>query len=449
MEKQPTYKCTTTAKGHKRYYQKIEGKWRRMKAKLGEMMMMKQEASKISEEPCVSIPPVVAPPLPRSTVSSEKTKDFGKFFEIPGIKKKVFKEGFNYFPLKSVKLGEIDPDGFPTFTLGDKVFTKKRIVSQTGSSNIYFYTTGEVDDENEYTLVVKHFKYNGDYEDEVSVSKNLERNIPGLVKERFFKLQYTEPKDSKNFWGDRTFSKKEDKDFSRYGIMKCFDNNYYYITETVRNIGPSFGFFEMHKKMMEIVKHIVDQLVEIEKLGWIYTDLKSNNVLYKTDCDETKSEKGVRIKLGDLGGISKLGEDGAFSFPPLFPGKVGKILAFDDTVDGWKENTKKKDATWVLGILWAQIMFLPTFLFHFTHMDDLGELEERVTQSPDRSKEFFLEEYRQMHIKKLETEVEKCKENLRKESATESIEPFKFDVFLNIFQGEYDSMSALKTALES
>ena len=82
-------------------------------------------------------------------------------------------------------------------------------------------------------------------------------------------------------------------------------------------------------------------------------------------------------------------------------------------------------------------------------MNDLGGLEERVTQSPDRSKEFFLEEYRQMHIKKLETEVEKCKENLRKESETESIEQFKFDVFLNIFQGKYDSMSALKTTLEA
>jgi serine/threonine protein kinase len=105
--------------------------------------------------------------------------------------------------------------------------------------------------------------------------------------------------------------------------------------------------------LLTIIESIREQMVCILNLkkGYVYTDMKLDNILYK--CDDPANLSGVRFMLGDLGSaVSKKSvSSGNFiyiaTYPPLF-------VTRDDVRGFFKLETpeeKKKATSWGLGVL--------------------------------------------------------------------------------------------------
>ena len=97
-------------------------------------------------------------------------------------------------------------------------------------------------------------------------------------------------------------------------------------------------------EILDIIYILADNLECLNKLGKVYTDLKSANVLYK--C--YKNNK-LKVSLGDLGSICNRGGSESSTYPPP-----------EFTFPQGKKNCQESTMVWGLGIILLELLGINT-----------------------------------------------------------------------------------------
>ena len=109
-------------------------------------------------------------------------------------------------------------------------------------------------------------------------------------------------------------------------------------------------------EIITIIKYLAEIFLCLLKLGYIYTDIKAANILYK--C--YKNNK-IKISLGDLGGLCEKGEMESCSFPP-----PEHMFSFKS------KNCTEETMVWGLAMVVLQLFKVKMRDFHWDVVEELA-----------------------------------------------------------------------------
>lgn len=102
-------------------------------------------------------------------------------------------------------------------------------------------------------------------------------------------------------------------------MMELMDGNLQSFVEYTRTLSPITKAISVFLIMLGITR----MFIQIHKKGYIYTDSKIENILFK--CNKSN----YVVKLGDLGGLSKIGERGVYTYRSKFnSSKIAMLYDF-------------------------------------------------------------------------------------------------------------------------
>jgi len=205
----------------------------------------------------------------------------------------------------------------------------KTFISEGGFGKVYEYSQElPLGKDDKYAVALKTYKEDDDPEIKIirDINKTEKTNLCETVNARIIRLYDTDTNMMK--W---------------VAVMDLMDGTIYDLVKKKLPI----------REVLEIILKLADTLECLNKLGKVYTDLKSANVLYK--CYKNKK---LKVSLGDLGGICNKGGSEVSTYP-----------APEFTFPQFKGNCQESNMVWGLGIILLELLgvnTVDTFLWNTT-----------------------------------------------------------------------------------
>jgi serine/threonine protein kinase len=153
-------------------------------------------------------------------------------------------------------------------------------------------------------------------------------------------------------------------DYKNYNIIESDyvihnDMNYLimeYMPKTIDLIHlEQFDNNLLHNNILQVIKQISQALLFLSENNICYTDLTTNNILYKITNDQ------VIIKLTDLGSACMLNEEAIAVYPALNRSEKGII-----------KKATEKDVVWSFGVLIIRLYNIDITVFQFDNVEAIA-----------------------------------------------------------------------------